>query len=225
MTVSPALLDATRMLQMEPRGPRWRSITYCVVDAVWSIGINYDRHVVPAVRRVASNAGDSDPLVLPGVAAPDPFPLDAFLAAYPTTDALVSQTTRHRTSSRGGILKADAALRFAGVLVDSGITTLKDTVPALDDPERVDAISARLRAIPGDGVRTGYFWMTAGDDQTVKPDRMILSFLSRYGGPDDVAGARVALAELATALSTPEHPVTPWMVDHAIWNAERRRRR
>ncbi|WP_139122994.1 hypothetical protein [Cellulosimicrobium cellulans] len=66
----------------------------------------------------------------------------------------------------------------------------------------MDEISARLRQIPGDGVRTGYFWMLVGDDDTVKPDRMILRFLKRYGTVTDVVGAKVVLRALADQLTT-----------------------
>jgi hypothetical protein len=225
MPLPASLVAAVEGLDVQPRRRRWRSVTYCVVDAVWSIGIGYDAHVVPAVRRVATAAGDASPVVATDdVPSADPLTLTAFRATYLSPESLVALTTSHRTSSRSGILKAEAALRYADVLTGFGIDTLGDASNALTDTNRVDEISTMLHRIPGDGVRTGYFWMLVGDDDTVKPDRMILRFLDRHGATTDVAGAKDTLRELATHLSTPERPVTPWMVDHTIWRAERARR-
>lgn len=226
MQLSPSLVETVRALEMRPRERRWSSVTYCVLDAVWSIGISYDRHVVPAVRRVTAAAGDAEPVVpVDALPSSDPVPLSAFRETYRTSDELVTVTTAHRTSSRSGILKAEAALRYADVLIEEGVDTLPDAAKALEDFARVDEISARLRQIPGDGVRTGYFWMLVGDDDTVKPDRMILRFLKRHGTETDVTGAKDVLRALAAELTTTSnHRVTPWMVDHAIWNAERARR-
>lgn len=223
--VALALATAVETLDLQPRQRRWTSVTYCVLDAVWSIGISYERYVVPAVRRVATAAGDESPAVATDAAPPhDPLPLSTFRAIYPAPEQLVAVTSSHRTSSRSGILKAEAALRYADVLTGFGIDTLADASKALMDTDRVDEISAELRRIPGDGVRTGYFWMLVGDDDTVKPDRMILRFLDRHGAPTDVLGAKTILRELAEHLTTPGRPVTPWMVDHAIWRAESSRR-
>jgi hypothetical protein len=220
------LLDAVRELDVRPRAQRWTSVTYCLLDAVWSIGISYDKHVVPVVRGVAERGGDPAPIVKADEQLPaDPLPLSAFRAAYPDEEALRQVTSSHRTSSTNGILKAEAALRYADVLLADGIDSLRDAQKALDDVDRVERINSALRAVPGDGVRRGYFWMLVGDDDRVKPDRMILRFLDRHGLRTDVAGAKVALRALAARLSTEDAPVTPWMVDHAMWNAERRRSR
>jgi len=222
--VPTALASAVEKLDIQPRQRRWANVTYCVLDAVWSIGISYDRHVVPAVRSVATAAGDENPVVATdAVPSHDPLPLSTFRATYTTTEPLVAVTSSHRTSTRSGIFKAEAALRYADVLTGFGIDTLADASKALTYSDRVNEISAELRRIPGDGVRTGYFWMLVGDDDTVKPDRMILKFLARHGVATDVAGAKATLGELAERLSNPEHLVTPWMVDHAIWRAERAR--
>ncbi|VTR76683.1 hypothetical protein CHMI_01446 [Cellulomonas hominis] len=200
-------------------------MTFCVLDAVWSIGAHYDRVVVPVVRGVAAAADVAAPTAEPG-AAPDEdtYPLERFLADYPDADTLAGATNRQRTSTRGGVLKAEAALRYATILRSHGITTGADAASVVGDTDRLVAIDEQLARVPGDGVRRAYFWMLVGDDHQVKPDRMVLRFLARHDGPTDVAGARTVLAELAAELTEGSRVVTPWMVDHAIWLAERGRR-
>src|SRR5690606_23416868 len=101
----------------------------------------------------------------------------------------------------------EAAIRYADILLGHGIDTLADTREALVDDERVEKVSTALRAIPGDGVRTDYFWMLVGDDDLVKPDRMVLRFLGRYGVDTDIRGAKAVLRGLSGRLSTAERKV------------------
>jgi hypothetical protein len=60
--------------------------------------------------------------------------------------------------------------------------------------------------------------MLCGRDDQVKPDRMVLRWLTDKGlslGPN---GARSALRQLAAEVALELcRPVTPRMVDHAIW--------
>ncbi|MEU4518829.1 hypothetical protein AB0F52_08920 [Amycolatopsis sp. NPDC024027] len=89
---------------------------------------------------------------------------------------------RGRTSTRGGVLKAEAAVRYAEVLAGSGVHAVGDVTTLLPDLTRLDVVESRLRAVPGNGghdVRLGYLWMLAGTDEHVKPDRKVLRWLER----------------------------------------------
>jgi ATP-dependent helicase/nuclease subunit A len=155
----------------------------------------------------------------------DAIPAGAMLMAkYPTYESLLPITTHNRTSARKTApYKADAVLRHAQHLAAHKINTLADARALLADADRLATVDSALRTIPGEGagVRRGYFWMSVGDDQTVKPDRMVLGYLARYGVRATAWEARTVLKELAEDLSSPSRPVTPWMLDHAIWSAER----
>ncbi|GAA4589350.1 hypothetical protein GCM10023107_12550 [Actinoplanes octamycinicus] len=219
------IVDALVELNPQPRGARWASLTYCILDAVWSIGARYDTVVVPLVRRVASRAGDENPLA-PG--GPDPLPVPTFRTAYPEVADLEAVTNKQRTSPTGGILKADAVLRHARVFADHGVYELATAATlAVDDPATWSRLDAALAAVPGDGqsrIRRGYLWMLTGDDHVVKPDRMVLRWLARHGADVSADEARVLLAELARIVAEIlGRPVTPWMIDHAIWLDERNR--
>jgi hypothetical protein len=224
------LVDAVELLDPQPRQQRWCSLSYCVLDAVWSIGALYDTVVIPLVWRVAAANGDNTPLVpvsqhLP----PDPLPLLTLLAQYPNGSALQPLTNRQRTSTRSGILKADAALRYARILADHGVLNLKQAEQLLVDNTAWALADTALTAVPGDGaygVRRGYLWMLVGNDEIIKPDRMVLKWLARKGLRVDAEEARALIKQIAQELTHRlKRPVTPWMIDHTIWQAERKRRR
>lgn len=221
------LVTAVRKLDPQPRQRRWVSASFCVLDAVFSIGAHYDRHVVPVVGRVASDFGVASPSVPMSVPeSADPVPLDSFLDRYRSVAALLEAVkNRQNTSTRSGISKADAALRYAAVLCEHEVTTLDDARTLLTDGDRLDAVEAALRQVPGEGgsgVRRGYLWMLIGDQGTVKPDRMVLRWLARHGVDATPDSARGILRDIARELSSGSgREVTAWEVDHAIWQAAR----
>ncbi|WP_245714168.1 hypothetical protein [Nocardia vaccinii] len=212
-------------LQPQPRQSYWRSLSFCVLDSVFSINARYST----VVCRVATDFGIT-PATAPDIAGtdPDPLSLPKFLGRFPAADALSTVAgNRRRASTRNGILKADASLRYAKILVGHGITTLPQARDLLVDAERLRAVEADLATVPGEGsagIRRGYLWMLVGADDLIKPDRMVRRWLSRHGADVDPATARTVLSDIADHLTkTGGHPVTAWEIDHAIWNAERAR--
>jgi len=220
------VVTAVAALDPQPRRRRWSSLSYCVLDAVWSISSSYNEVVDPLVRRVARINGDGRPVVeAADMTPPDPLPLPTLLARYPTVDALRAITNGQLTSTRSGIPKADAVLRYAQILVEHGVPDLAAVGELMTDQARWDNVDHVLAGVPGDGqngVRRGYLWMLCGRDDLVKPDRMVLRWLARHGGPATVPEARDVLADAAKELTLRlGRLITPWMVDHAIWSAER----
>ncbi|MEW2144182.1 hypothetical protein AB0869_15360 [Micromonospora vinacea] len=220
------VVAAVAALDPQPRRSRWGSLSYCVLDAVWSISSLYEEVVDPLVRRVAEANGDGRPVVDAAMPLPpDPLPLPTLLARYPTVEALRAVTNGQLTSTTSGIQKADAALRYARILVEQAVPDLAAIAEMMADQMRWDAVDRALAAVSGDGqggVRRGYLWMLSGSDDLIKPDRRVLRWLARHGCPATPAEARDLLARAAKELTVRlRRPVTPWMVDHAIWKAER----
>ncbi|MCE5291407.1 MAG: hypothetical protein LLG14_19515 [Nocardiaceae bacterium] len=153
--------------------------------------------------------------------------MDSFLNWFDSGDqlALVARN-RQRTSTRGGILKAEAAIRYAEVLRQAGVVTLGDAQLLLADADRLQSVEDELKSVPGEGhsaVRRGYLWMLVGADNLIKPDRMVLRWLERQGHSVNAQEARTLLATIAPAVSAKvDRPVTPWEIDHAIWQDARR---
>ncbi|WP_205857675.1 hypothetical protein [Phytoactinopolyspora endophytica] len=219
--------DAVAALDPQPREKRWTSLTYCVVDSVWSINANYTSVVAPVVRAVASAFGDQAPLSPANRPLPDdPVPVHAFLDRFNDGTALVQLTNRQRTSTHNGVLKADAALVYARILGAHGVQTLGEAQGLLDDEARLAEVEAELRTVPGEGqhgVRRGYLWMLVGSEEHIKPDRMVLRWFRDQGVVTDPAGAKRLVYEIAAYLTSNGRPTTPWVVDHAIWLTRRGR--
>jgi hypothetical protein len=216
--------DAVAALNPQPHGKRWSSLSYCVLDAVWSLNTRYYSVVVPLVERVAASFGDTKPTA--HVLQADPVPLPKLLARYGDAKALKKDTNAQVTSPRGGILRSEAVLRYARILVEHEVPDLAAAQDLLTGPDAIwEIVDDALSVVPGDGrfgIRRGYLWMLCGNDDLIKPDRMVLRWLSRFGPGIGADEARRLLAEVAAELTDRlGRSVTPWMIDHAIWLDER----
>jgi hypothetical protein len=220
------LVEAATGLDIRPRARRWAHLPVCVLDAVFSINARYTS-TIAVCDRYAKHQGLVPHLVdvagfasVAGTTAEQPVDVLAKLGRRLGPDRFAADVLENRgcTSTRGGVLKAEAAMRYAEVLAGSGVHTLGDVTTLLSDLTRLDAAESRLRAVPGNGrhdIRLGYLWMLAGTDEQVKPDRKVLRWLSCHLGHQvDVPAARRLLPDVAAELGR-----TPWELDHAIWKA------
>lgn len=171
------VVEAVRDLNPQPRVNRWGHLSLCILAATYSISLRYDSVVVPLVRRYAAYAGLSS-VLLRGEELersvsprPDEQTLSQFLASIGDLDDNAFATilkSRHRTSATNGVLKAAAVREIAEILVRKHeVETLADFANLSADPQRTAAAEEDLEAVKGagsDGIRTGYIWMTAGDD-------------------------------------------------------------
>ncbi|TDL10647.1 hypothetical protein EUA04_11660 [Mycolicibacterium obuense] len=219
-----AIVEAVVALDPQPRERRWVSLSLCIADAVWSIGAHYDNVVVSLVRKLAAKYGVRQPTVpMSEPLGADPLPL-AELAEL-SVEELIPLTNWQNTSTRGGIRKADAVLRHIHAFRSHGVGDLGEAIALLGDDGRFAAVNADLRKIPGEGahaVRRDYLWMLIGQDDLIKPDRMVLRWFRHHGVTVDPVGARDLIAALIPAVSAGlKRPVTAWEIDHALWNAGR----
>lgn len=221
------LTDAVAALDPQPRERRWTSLSFCIVDAVWSIGAHYDNVVVPLVRKkFAVEFGVTQPTVPAMEPMPaDPLPLSKLDDL--TVDSLTGMTNRQRTSTRGGILKAEAVLLHVAVFREHNVETMQDALGLFSHTERFAQVDDALRSIPGEGgygVRRNYLWILIGQDDLIKPDRMVLRWLGRQGVKTDPAGARDIITAIVPLVSARlNRTVTAWEIDHALWLAGRKK--
>lgn len=179
------------------------SLALCLLDSIWSLGANYDHHVVPVLNRYREFRGghaDRDTATdLVGAAEACGGP------------AAFAQVLRNRqlTSTRKGVLKAQAVMEAARMLSRAGI----ETPAALQ--ANADEVAAHWRQIPGQrSSATGwrYLLLLAGASEA-KPDRMIVRFVS------GAVGRPVAPEEAHTLLqaAAPRLGVPLPSLDHRIW--------
>jgi hypothetical protein len=128
--------------------------------------------------------------------------------------------SRQRTSSKNGILKAEAVVRFARILESHGIEYLQDVSRIAN----YGPIENEIRTIPGQrsGISLKYFLMLAGSEEFIKPDRMVLRFLKSALSRDVVVqDASPLLRTACQSLNTKYPQLTPRLLDNEIWKYQR----
>lgn len=203
----------------------YQSLPLCVIDAVWSIGIRYK-----AVQNVVKNYCDyfgyqqyrHDQSKLPQIDSQNS--IDSFIDEYNKygieTFTNEIYDNRQRTSSRNGILKSEAVLKFANILKKYKIDNLQTATLFVNNAN----FELDIKSIPGQGsgLSFRYFLMLSGHDNFIKFDRMIKSYTSacliRSIENDE---AELLLKEVASFLK-PKYPdLTPRLLDYAIWQYQR----
>lgn len=121
-----------------------------------------------------------------------------------------------RTSTRNGILKAEAAQRFGQVLQTNKVEYLQDVDRIMGQASFEQAI----QQIPGQrsGISLRYFYILTGSPEHVKPDRMILRFIMTATGR--LIGIDEAEKNIRHACAILQHDypkLTPALLDNIIW--------
>lgn len=192
------------------------SLAMCIIDSVWSVGVKYKRHVIPVLNAYRRLRG-------PEVANSDsPRNLvDAVTTSGGPAEFAEALGNHQRTSTRNGILKADAVFRAAHLFVSAGVVTADQLVPhTADDSELANA----WRAIKGQGsgITWTYMLLLAKIDG-IKPDRMIHRFITTA---TNTSVTNAEAIELLTAVRNElPHPRPDLLtLDHAIWDYQRQKK-
>jgi hypothetical protein len=183
------------------------SLGLCVIDSVWSIGVRYR-----AVEKVLDEYGNLR-RAAGGPERDDVGDVLSTIRAVGGPDAFAKAVrNRQRTSTRNGILKAEAVVAACRALDGSAVHSAAHLRAA--DGETLEAAKTAWRAVRGQssGVSWRYLLLLAGR-QDVKPDRMMLRFVSaalaRNPSADETARLVIAAAD--------ELDVEPRVLDHRIW--------
>jgi hypothetical protein len=122
-----------------------------------------------------------------------------------------------RTSSRNGILKAEAVLHEARILEHEGVGVPADLTGA--NEERLQHLRARWSAVPGQasGISWRAFCMLAGLAE-VKPDRMIRRYAATALGRSGETAVGVEEARDLVMATAAHLGVSPRALDYAIWS-------
>lgn len=199
---------------------RYASLPLCVVDAVFSIGVRYTstQKVVSNLCEYAGWTRFFASLEARGAGEYGIGDLNSMFDKFGAEGMAESVfQNRQRTSSRSGILKAEAVLLYCRTLIKAGINDFPDL-----DVERREYAEAIILGLPGQssGIAFDYFMMLAGDDNLIKPDRMVQRYVAHALDLDSVPQPRQAaiLVRLAAKeLRTRGQLWTPLSLDNAIW--------
>lgn len=202
-------------------GHYYSSVPHCIIDAVFSIGIKYSatRNVVErfskylnidTFREFGSNFPNID----------EQYSVNRFIDFYQKNDIYFITNNVYknkcRTSTVNGILKSEAVLEFAKVLQKYEINYFQDLFKVINNA----SFERDIKYIKGQGsgISLSYFFMLAGDDNLIKPDRMIERFV------EDCINKKLSTNELTQLFSKvikilkPNYPsLTLRELDHEIW--------
>ena len=125
-----------------------------------------------------------------------------------------------RTSSREGILKAEACYLVAKVFQKHNINTLND----FNNYTKKLALDADILKVKGQrsGIMLKYLYMLAGDSNLIKPDRHMVRFINKEFpnltmDAKDHAAIKNIIDQTVSVLSAKYPNLTPRFLDYLIW--------
>jgi hypothetical protein len=190
----------------------YASLPLCVVDAIFSINANYNS-TRNTVDRIKAYFGDTSSFTIRDLVE---------LYQEHSVDFIASEVfkNRQRTSTRNGILKAEAVLRVAETLLKYGVNDLRDMKAVI----KKAAFESDYKMIPGQasGISLRYLYMLTGLVTEIKPDRMVIRFIEaairRSVSVDECHPLVVSACEL---LKSENPDLSPRDLDNAIWQFQR----
>ncbi|MBE2316453.1 hypothetical protein DVA67_010735 [Solirubrobacter sp. CPCC 204708] len=180
------------------------NLAVAVIEAVWGIGVRAGG-VANVIARYEALRGERPHT---------PAELAAFVETLGGPEAFADAVrNRQRTSTRNGILKAEAVYLEARMLGEEGV---------VDASGLSDAVRARWITVPGQ--KSGTSWdalLIATGHDTVKADRMLRRFVAVATGTTE---ARVSAARAHTLVvdAAARLGVSARALDYAIWRHESR---
>jgi hypothetical protein len=203
----------------------YQSLPLCVVDAVYSINARYSgvQNVLARYcKRFGLRTFRAHGAAFPPIDEQESISQFCARAEQFSPERLAAEVfeNRQRTSARSGILKAEASYRFACILRAHRIEYFQQASVATGNAR----LECDLGTIPGDasGARLQYFWMLAGSDDLIKPDRWVVGFLeSVVRHSVDFASAQALVTAAVERLKARHKNLTPHMLDYMIWDYQR----
>lgn len=213
----------------------YMSLPLCIIDAVFSIRARYETTMSTVERycdfvkltRYRANR-ERLPEIYEQQSVSD------FLRSLKSEDveyfAVNVFKNRQRTSTRNGILKSEAVLRFSSVLESYDVNYFQDMHKILSN----DRFEEAIRKIPGQrsGISLKYFFMLAGSDDLIKPDMHIINFLKDafqemgIDSPISLEDAQILLSGASDILQRVGYThLTPRLLDYTIWSYQRKQKK
>lgn len=207
----------------------YASLPLCVVDSVFSIGVKY-KNVQNVMRNLYEHFKlqmyRTDKTTFPTKA--EQISVSAFKESFKDMSyekiAKDIVNNRQRTSQTNGILKVEAMLQFLDVLIKYEVEYFSD-VNKLDNNKEFEEEIKKIKGQTS-GISLTYFFMLAGNDNLIKPDRMVVGFLN------EILNRNVKLEECQPILEAVCNELiksgfielTPKLLDNKIWQYQRKKK-
>lgn len=200
--------------QEPPQG--YQSVPLSALDAIFSVGVRYTI-VCNIIERFCDklelNWRTTEITTSEVIAKIENVEMNTLTTEY---------LSANRTSSRNGILKAEAYKQALYVLRANKVERCSDAVKKAND----NTFESAFKAIPGQssGISLKYFYMLCGDEGLVKPDRHIIRFVSMALNRVTLTNQELKdipmLFEDACQILKKEQfsIITPRKLDYNIWN-------
>lgn len=206
----------------DPNLDFYKSLPLCILDAVYSIGVKYSSTAKVTERYIKHYELD----ISRDVAGSNEHTIRDFLknindagGAKEFAEKVVHN--RQRTSSRNGILKAEACVLVAKVFESHGINTLSD----FNNYDKKDELDKDILAVHGQssGVMLKYLKMLCGNNNLIKPDRMVKRFVAVFSSTiTSDEDLQELVSRAATEVLKLKYPnMKPRLLDYLIWEYQK----
>ena len=193
--------------------PGYLSAPICALDAVFSVGIRYTVVVSSVYRFCNLLHVDFERTTI------TTSEVLRIMDEISDEDMANQYLTKHRTSTRNGILKATAFRMFLQIMKKYHVETCNDIHKIAGE----NTFENEIRNIPGQssGITLDYLYILSGMKDYVKDDRHIQNYINSVFPHNnfDHCDRIKLIRETAQIMSKNLHPnLTPRHLDHIIWN-------
>jgi hypothetical protein len=201
----------------------YQSLPFCVIDSIYSIGVRYE-----TVKKTVKNFCEYNNLLIfrenvdsiPEKSSQ--FSVNDFMNMFGQADYNELATSifrnKQRTSSVSGVLKAEAVVHFLKELSNEGINYFQDL-------ENISTnFESKIKEIIGQksGISLQYFYMLAGNDRLIKPDRMVIRYIENVVKESiSQKDCQNILEKTSLKFQDSGVNISPRELDNAIWNYQR----
>ncbi|MGN1419031.1 MAG: helix-turn-helix transcriptional regulator [Acutalibacteraceae bacterium] len=205
-----------------PEEYNYSCLPLCLIDAIFSIGVNY-YSTRNTVLRYCEKVG-IEPYKKSNQKKDIHYTTSDLIAEIQSSgiEKFAAETikNRQRTSSKNGILKAEAVFECAKKFKEFGIETKADF------NSKCNNIETEYKSVKGQssGISFQYLKMLCGNENILKPDRHILRFLSEFFDRNiEKEEAQQIMEDILNILQTSYPNLTIRELDYLIWNYMRSR--
>lgn len=214
----------------DPNITYYKSLPICLLDAVFSIGVRYSsvektikRYIAYYQLFIPQMSLNSNEKIIPNN-TPE-HTINDFLNNIDRCSSInyfaeKILNNKQRTSSRNGILKAQACYDIAQLMKKHNINTYNDFSQHSADTVLADEI----KSIKGQksGIMLNYLYMLTGNDSLIKPDRHVVRFVQNvFPTMTELKEIQDLLKGTANLLKLSYPDMTPRLLDWIIWDYQK----